>query len=93
MAQRPHSSQLSPSHTWQGFLRESQRPVHRLKGRTGEKAASLQGEAKSHMDPEGLALLATGPCVVPRDREKKRTKIAVINVERTFKEDDEGAAG
>lgn len=27
------------------------------------------------------------------EREKKRTKIAVINVERTFKEDDEGAAG
>lgn len=38
-------TQLSPSETWQGFLRESQRPVHRPRGRRGKKAASLQGEA------------------------------------------------
>lgn len=49
---------------------------------------------------EGRKLGISEPAIIVRfwfdvlEREKKkRTKIAVINVERTFKKDDEGAAG
>ena len=55
----------------QGFFKESQRRVHRMKGRRNQEASALQGEAK---DPWTLRIEWSVPVQPIKTEEKQRTE-------------------